>query len=99
MHEEGTPPSMLEVYKWFVAKEKAIYSAMNLMRPGSNTYIGYFWSPMEHENTTRQILSRFPTTDWQRFENHTIKPPTYIKVNEFTAPFQEIVNTYGVPAF
>jgi V-type H+-transporting ATPase subunit a len=87
------------VYKWFVAKEKAIYNTMNYMRQGTTTYIGYFWSPSVAEDTIRQALRGYPSTDVQRFENHTIKPPTYIKVNEFTASFQEIVNTYGIPMF
>lgn len=40
-----------------------------------------------------------PYADFKRFENHSIKPPTYIKVNEFTWAFQEIVNTYGIPMY
>lgn len=32
-------------------------------------------------------------------ENHTIQPPTYFRLNEFTASFQEITNTYGVPDY
>lgn len=35
----------------------------------------------------------------KRYENHSIKPPTYLKTNEFTSTFQEIVNTYGVPMY
>jgi V-type H+-transporting ATPase subunit a len=35
----------------------------------------------------------------KRYENHSIKPPTYLKTNEFTGTFQEIVNTYGVPMY
>lgn len=27
------------------------------------------------------------------------KAPTYFRCNEFTAPFQELVNTYGVPRY
>jgi V-type H+-transporting ATPase subunit a len=30
---------------------------------------------------------------------HNKSPPTYFKLNDFTAPFQEIVNTYGVPKY
>ena len=29
----------------------------------------------------------------------TAIPPTYFKINDFTYPFQEIVNTYGVPNY
>lgn len=32
-------------------------------------------------------------------ENHNIKPPTYIKSNDFAFAFQQIVNTYGVPMY
>ena len=32
-------------------------------------------------------------------ENESSKPPTYFEMNSFTAPFQEIVNTYGVPRY
>ena len=31
--------------------------------------------------------------------NPRVKPPTFIKTNEFTYVFQEIVNTYGVPLY
>ena len=37
--------SALEVYKWFVAKEKAIYTTLNFFKQGKSTFIGYFWSP------------------------------------------------------
>merc|ERR1712048_576002 len=26
-------------------------------------------------------------------------PPTYIKTNEFTEVFQDVINTYGIPAY
>ena len=69
------------------------------MRQGQSTYIGYFWGPNAEEHKIRDVLSQYPTTDFKRFENHTIKPPTYIKTNEFSYVFQEIVNTYGIPMY
>jgi V-type H+-transporting ATPase subunit a len=27
------------------------------------------------------------------------EPPTYIQVNDFTEPWQEVVNTYGIPNY
>lgn len=97
MRSEST--SAIEVYKWFVAKEKSIYNAMNYMRQGTSTYIGYMWCPTATEDEVRTSLRQFPTTEFKRYENHTIKPPTYIKNNEFTGSFQEIVNTYGIPMY
>ena len=47
----------------------------------------------------RQVLQSYPTTDFKRFSSHSITPPTYIKTNEFTYVFQEIVDTYGVPKY
>ena len=67
------------------------------MRQGNATYIGYFWTPTAREEELKQRLRTYPTTSIERFENHSIKPPTYIKTNDFTYIFQEIVNTYGVP--
>lgn len=69
------------------------------MRQAQATYIGYFWSPAEKERDIKEMLSQYPTTDFKRHENHRIKPPTYIKSNEFAMPFQMIVDTYGVPMY
>jgi len=41
--------STLEIYAWFVAKEKAIYNALNMMKSFSSTYIGFLWCPLESE--------------------------------------------------
>lgn len=35
---------------------------------------------------------------WKR-EGHGIVPPSYFKTNEFTEPFQQIIDTYGVPNY
>jgi hypothetical protein len=48
--------SRLEVYKWFVAKEKSIYNCMNQMKLSANNYIAYFWTPTAKEEQIRMAL-------------------------------------------
>jgi hypothetical protein len=57
------------------------------MKQGQTAYIGFFWSPIEEEPRIREILQNYATTDFKRFSNHTIKPPTYFKTNDFTWAF------------
>ena len=69
------------------------------MKANYQTYIGFFWSPDEDENNIKESLSQYQTVDFKKFTKHNIKPPTYIKTNEFTYPFQEVINTYGIPMY
>jgi V-type H+-transporting ATPase subunit a len=69
------------------------------MKAGTTAYIGYFWAPDEEQHKIEAVLRNYPTVGFSKFGKHTIKPPTYIKVNDFTFPFQEIVNTYGMPMY
>ena len=48
--------SALEVYKLFVAREKSLYHALNNMRQGASTHIGFFWAPIADEEMIREKL-------------------------------------------
>lgn len=96
--------SALEVFLWFVVKEKAIYNALNCMKNRSSTYICFLWAPLEQEINMREQLSSFQTTEFNRWradveQPHHIMPPTYFKLNDVTWVFQQITNTYGVPTY
>jgi len=48
----GTTPSRLEIYAFYMAKEKAILSALNMLkqRDASDvTLTGFIWCPLELE--------------------------------------------------
>jgi V-type H+-transporting ATPase subunit a len=43
------------------------------------------------------VLQHYSTTEFKQFHDHHITPPTFIKTNDYTWVYQEIVNTYGIP--
>lgn len=91
--------STLYIYKMYIAKEKALFTTLNMMKVHSTTFIGYFWAPADQEANIMNKVGQFPTVRMVRYENHNIARPTYNKTNEFTATFQLIVDTYGVPQY
>lgn len=48
--DQESEVSTLEIYKWFVAKEKSIYNAINYMNQRQSTYIGFIWAPADQES-------------------------------------------------
>jgi len=104
-HENPQPDDIanLHAYKWLVAKEKAILTAINMMRPRQNNYIGFLWSPSVDENDIQAKLAPYAGATFEKFKEGEgmteLNPPTYIKTNELTDFFQTIVNTYGIPNY
>lgn len=56
--------SALEIMLMFVAKEKAIYTALNMMKSREKTYIGFIWCPVAEERPIMQALEEFQTTEF-----------------------------------
>lgn len=64
-----------------------MYLSLNTMKAGPSAYIGFFWAPTAEEGHIREVLQGHPTTDFKHFTSHNIKPPTYIRSNDFTWGF------------
>ena len=88
-------------------KEKTIYHNMNLLKAQNTIYSGYCWLPRDsEENVNRglqELMRRKPNIfgcqiSEQKRPKHS-DPPTHFRTNDFTMPFQEIVNTYGIPRY
>jgi hypothetical protein len=87
-NSEDGEVSTFEILKWFVAKEKAIYNAINMMKARHNTYIGFIWAPTSKEADIRQYLAQYPATEfmkWNYQKSAGLTPPTYFKSNELLA--------------
>lgn len=68
----------------------------------NNLFQGYFWSYIDHQKIEAKLLANgvnIPESQIVNGHIGNIPPPTYFRLNEFTAPFQNIVSTYGVPKF
>ena len=96
------------MYRYFFKKEKYIYTNLNKCKLHENFLDGEVWIPAkkwdEVHNATQEIIKRKESNLTANFESLSIensptKPPTFIKSNEFTFAFQEIVNTYGTPRY
>lgn len=100
--------SLIEEQRLFIVKEKAIYHNLNLFTIQNNIFYGNCWCPKSQEQTVISILNEFARQPG--FASGQLReveggfptdqiPPTYFRLNDFTAPFQEIVDTYGVPLY
>ena len=73
-----------EIYTWLIAKEKAIYTAINMMRSrvisyeneasqmriaGQASYVGFMWIPFEDEKAIDDELAKFEGTEFKAFKN------------------------------
>jgi V-type H+-transporting ATPase subunit a len=104
-------PSVIEEYRWFILKEKAIYHHLNMFRLRSRIFTGECWCPVSMEEMIRDQLHELETTyanlppgqlkpyDGPDKFPRDAKPPTFFRLNDFTAPFQQIVDTYGTPNY
>lgn len=71
----------------FIAKEKALYQTLNMMKWQNTTFIAYFWAPNEYETLLRGIMANYIAAKFEAYDNHSIPEPTFIKENEFTGVF------------
>ena len=105
--------SRLENLKFFTAKERQIYHTLNFFA-GATTLRCDCWFPEEEMPKIHSVLLQAgrefgvgatliidgPVDETQLGEHgNSSAPPTFIKPNDFTGAFQEIVDTYGVPRY
>jgi len=98
--------SLIEEWRMFCAKEKSIYAALNLFEGPHFNLRANCWYPAAEEDKIKTMLiqqsvgqgnsSAMLVSD--RTESRK-KPPTYIRKNEFTSIFQDLVDTYGLPCY
>ncbi|CAD8160401.1 unnamed protein product [Paramecium octaurelia] len=107
LQKQGCNCSYFEYMRLYVLKEKYLYVNLNYLTMRGSIFTGYFWLPEGLEvmveeklrNAMQNNRDHYPTGQIQEIKPQSITPPTYFNLNEVTMPFQEIVNTYGVPRY
>ena len=93
----------LQLYKIYFKREKMIFLNLSKCNCGDNFIDGEVWVLEKNfEKLKRAIGPEFDDDSTATFidvKDYGMDRPTYISVNEFTYPFQEIVNQYGIPNY
>jgi V-type H+-transporting ATPase subunit a len=98
--------SFIDEFSLLAIKETAIYTHMNYFIHKQPLLVGCFWAPSSRAHQITSELNKLYETN-QNFVGVEIRklldpveePPTFFDTNDFTRPFQEIVDTYGVPRY
>ena len=93
----------LQLYKIYFKKEKLIFLNLSRCNCGDNFIDGEVWvlkkyfnkltNELRKDNDEESLVSFIDVKDYG------MDRPTYINVNGFIYPFQEIVNQYGIPNY
>jgi V-type H+-transporting ATPase subunit a len=100
--------SLIEEWRLFCMKEKSIYATLNMFE-GTMNLRASCWYPVADEETIKKLLVSRSTVSSRGGHSSAMlvsdrpgtqkSPPTYIRRNEFTAVFQDLVDTYGLPRY
>ena len=104
---ENNMPGRYDMYKLYFLQEKLLFSNLNKCKLRGNFIDGEVWIPEEKYQLVQDSLLKITSKDPNKLtavlsdfdEDDNSNPPTYIKLNDFTYPFQTIVSEYGVPRY
>ena len=104
---ENEFPGKYDMYKLYFLQEKLLFTNLNKCKLHKDLLDGEVWIPEEKlhlvQEALNKISSRNPNkltaviSDFDEIENSN--PPSYLKINDFTMPFQMIVSEYGIPRY
>lgn len=106
--KRGDSPCMLiDEMRLKILRERCIYENFDRMRLKDRIFYARLWIPEEDEVKIRRLIADFSKAfgfnppelelkDWAALKK---TPPTHYRTNEFTKPYLNIVETYGVPRY
>jgi len=101
-------PGKYSLYRLFFKKQKEIYLNLSKCKSTNAFFQGEIWvldkKMDEILNNIIELSNKNPNYHGMNImeiekKGEVLNPPTFIDANEFIWPFQEIVNTYGIPRY
>ncbi len=92
----------LQLYKIYFKKEKLIFLNLSKCNCGDNFIDGEVWVLKKNFEKLNKELNEGDDESTASFidvKDYGMNRPTYIATNDFSLPFQEIVNQYGIPNY
>lgn len=98
--------SLLEEWRLFCLKEKAIYVTLNMFEEGQMNLRASCWYPLDEADRINALLIQ--NSDRNSRSSATLirfgtpkgkSPPTYIRSNQFTVSIQTLMDLYGCPRY
>jgi V-type H+-transporting ATPase subunit a len=93
------------MYKLYFLQERLLFINLNKCKLVGNFLDGEVWIPEEKLLLVQNALLKVIQKNSSKLSavlndiDNNINPPTYFKLNDFTSPFQMIVNEYGIPRY
>lgn len=103
-----TQPGKYTLYRLYFKKQREIYSNLAKCRSTNSFVDGQIWVLENKMQEISDALTNTVNTSSNSVganiislenNNNIFSPPTFIDTNEFIWPFQEIVDTYGIPRY
>lgn len=97
--------SVLINFKWYIERERSICNTLNMFDYQNGFFKGLCWCPiskeMEIDNAIYNLNQTYKIqcSNLKRLQHGSLNPPTHFRSNDVIRPFQEIVNTYGIPSY
>ncbi len=97
----------LEFWSWSILREKSVFHALNLFKPDVRGILrGEGWIPISKLVVAQAVVRQAHSSMDTHMPSYVDilhkpwpTPPTHFTLNDFRWPFQEFVNTYGVPRY
>ncbi|PFH32028.1 putative vacuolar proton translocating ATPase subunit [Besnoitia besnoiti] len=97
---------LIEEWRRFCVKEKAIYATLNFFEASDVTVRADCWFPAHEEARLRLVIAEQSSKSrasafllLQPSCSASSSPPTFFRLPAFLTPFQQLVDTYGVPRY